>query len=221
MADPDTTLRPDRLYPSWVEVRFYAELNDYLPTALRKRSVRAALDGPRTLGRLIEGLGVPVADVDLVLVDECPAAFDHLLRGGERVAAYPVFERFDVAEITSRERPLRSLRFVTTLREAGLARRLRELGYDVRCVTVRRPQSGAATEGDRAPRGNIEDETEALIATSNADQRIILTRDGRLRQDGRVERALWLRSGDPEQQLAQVLCELQLAAAAGGPASLS
>ena len=39
------------------------------------------------------------AEVDLVLVDGRSVDFDHLLRGGERVAMYPVFERLDISPV--------------------------------------------------------------------------------------------------------------------------
>jgi hypothetical protein len=44
----------------------------------------------------IESLGVPHTEVDLVMVDGRSVDFAHLLRGGERVAVYPMFERLDI-----------------------------------------------------------------------------------------------------------------------------
>jgi len=51
------------------EFRFYEELNDYLPSARRKRSFAHEFDGTPAVKDVIEGLGVPHTEVDLILVD--------------------------------------------------------------------------------------------------------------------------------------------------------
>lgn len=57
--------------------------------------------------------------------------FSHLLRGGERVAVYPMFERYDVSPVTRlRPAPLRETRFVADVHLGTLARNLRLLGFD-------------------------------------------------------------------------------------------
>jgi hypothetical protein len=42
-----------------VEVRFYGELNDFLPPQRRQRSFVRRMDLPTTVTDLVEGLGVP------------------------------------------------------------------------------------------------------------------------------------------------------------------
>ena len=81
------------------EFRFYEELNDYLPPGLRKRSCNVELVGTPEIGELCSALGVPLAEIDLLLVDGESSRFDTRLSGGERVAAYPVFERFDITPL--------------------------------------------------------------------------------------------------------------------------
>jgi len=39
--------------------RFYEELNDYLPEKCRKRDFVVRFDGPVTVGKAIESLGLP------------------------------------------------------------------------------------------------------------------------------------------------------------------
>jgi hypothetical protein len=78
------------------EFRFYEELNDHLPPHRRKRPFTVEFEGEPTVGELIAALGVPAAEVDLILVDGESADFEHRLTGGERVAVYPIFERFDI-----------------------------------------------------------------------------------------------------------------------------
>jgi len=82
------------------EFRFYEELNDHLPAHRRKRPFAVEFDEGPTVGELIAALGVPAAEVDLILVDGESADFERRLTGGERVAVYPIFERFDISPAT-------------------------------------------------------------------------------------------------------------------------
>ena len=68
-------------------------------------------------------IGLPHTEVDLILVNGESVRFSHRLRGGERVAVYPVFERLDVAPVT-RLRPmrLRTPHFVADVHLGTLAR---------------------------------------------------------------------------------------------------
>ena len=49
--------------------RFYDELNDFLPKAKRKRSFLYAFRGTPTVKEVIEALGVPHPEVDVVLIN--------------------------------------------------------------------------------------------------------------------------------------------------------
>lgn len=82
-----------------VEFRFYEELNDHLPPGLRKRSFSVELTGTPKVGEVIAAFGVPLDEVDLLLVDGISRDFEHRLQGGERVAVYPIFERFDISPL--------------------------------------------------------------------------------------------------------------------------
>jgi hypothetical protein len=74
---------------------------------------------------------VPHTEVDLILVDGTSVRFSHKLRGGERVAVYPVFERLDISPLARlRPAPLRTPRFVADVHLGTLARHLRLLGFD-------------------------------------------------------------------------------------------
>ena len=113
------------------EFRFYEELNDYLRPEQRKRSITREIAGTPSVKDAIEALGVPHTEIDLILVDGRSVRFDRRLRGGERVAVYPEFERFDITPIHRlRPRPLRNPRFVADVHLGTLARYLRLLGFD-------------------------------------------------------------------------------------------
>src|SRR5512140_631680 len=92
--------------------RFYEELNDFLPPERRKRDFDVGIDRARSVKDAIEAAGVPHTEVDLILVDGASVDFTCLLRGGERVAVYPMFEALDIAPVLRlRPMPLRDPRF--------------------------------------------------------------------------------------------------------------
>jgi len=81
------------------EFRFYEELNEHLPMRLRKRSFSIDFVGTPEFGKLCTALGVPLAEIDLLLIDGESSRFERRLQGDERVAVYPVFERFDISPL--------------------------------------------------------------------------------------------------------------------------
>jgi len=113
------------------EFRFYEELNDFLPPGRRRASFAYSVSGTRSVKDAIEAIGVPHTEIDLILVDGHSVGFDRVLRGGERVAVYPVFERLDITPLQHlRPRPLRAPRFVLDAHLGKLARHLRMAGFD-------------------------------------------------------------------------------------------
>jgi uncharacterized protein with PIN domain len=111
--------------------RFYEELNDFLPRDRRGRSFATTCARAATTKHMIEALGVPHTEVELVLVNGESVGFERLLEEGDRVSVYPKFERFDISPLLRvRERPLRRLRFVADAHLGGLARLLRMAGFD-------------------------------------------------------------------------------------------
>jgi hypothetical protein len=61
------------------------------PTGFERACACAA-----TVRHMMEALGVPHTEVELILINGESAGFDRLLREGDRVAVYPTFEAFDV-----------------------------------------------------------------------------------------------------------------------------
>ncbi|MFC9789752.1 Mut7-C RNAse domain-containing protein [Rhodococcus sp. NPDC127528] len=173
------------------EFRFYEELNDFLAPALRKRTFPHSFDGTPSVKDRIESLGVPHTEVDLVLVDGISVGFDRRLRGGERVAVYPVFERLDLTGVTRlRPRPLREPRFVLDVHLGRLASYLRLLGFDCRY------------------RNDLDDDE--LLAISLAESRTLLTRDVGLLGRAALTHGAFVHETDPRRQLREVLDRFQL-----------
>ena len=77
------------------EFRFYEELNDFLPPERQKREFVVSLDYRTSVKDLIESLGVPHVEVDLILVDGRSVGFDYLVNRARRISVYPVFESLD------------------------------------------------------------------------------------------------------------------------------
>lgn len=173
------------------EFRFYEELNDFLLPARRKRAFAYRFRGTPAVKDAIEALGVPHTEVDLILVDGASVRFSHKLRGGERVAVYPVFERLDISPITRlRPKPLRTPRFIADVHLGTLARYLRLLGFDT-------AYDNRAADPDLARR-------------SVGERRILLTRDVGLLKHRVLTHAHYVRATDPARQLDEVVQALDL-----------
>lgn len=173
------------------EFRFYEELNDFLPAGRRKVAFMYSFQGTPAVRDVIQAIGVPHTAVDLVLVDGCSVNFKHRLRGGERVAVYPVFERLDISPLVRlRPRPLRRTRFILDVHLGKLARDLRLLGLD----------SAYRPDWDDA----------AIIDRALAEQRIILTRDIGILKQGRVTHGYWVRGHQPVAQLEEIVAAFDL-----------
>ena len=180
---------------SAADFRFYEELNDFLRPELRKRTFGHSFKGTPAVKDVIEAIGVPHTEVDLVLIDGESVDFARRLRDGDRVAVYPVFERFDISPLTRlRPRPLRRTRFVLDVHLGTLARYLRLLGFD----TLYR---------------NDYDDHE-VVRLAHEQSRIILTRDKGLLKHAAVARGRWIRHTRPLEQLRETLAAFDLGGSA-------
>src|SRR6188508_1186459 len=111
--------------------RFYEELNDFLAPERRRREFACPCARAASAKHMIEALGVPHTEVELVLVNGETVGFEHPLRDGDRVSVYPQFEAFDVSPLLRvREHALRETRFVADAHLGGLAHLLRMTGFD-------------------------------------------------------------------------------------------
>ena len=57
---------------------------------------------------MIEQVGIPSEEVDLILANGISVDFSYKVKDGDRVSVYPIFETFDISGITRvREKPLK------------------------------------------------------------------------------------------------------------------
>jgi uncharacterized protein len=187
-----TTQVSDRATCGYVDLRAYAELNDFLGPPSRGTTTRRPFRPHQTVKDVIEAAGIPHTEVDLVVVNGEPVDFAHRPAAGDRLAVYPVFEALDIGPVVRlRPRPLREPRFVVDVHLGRLARLLRLLGFDARW------------END------LDDST--LAAIGEAEHRIVLTRDRGLLKRRNVTRGLFVRSDRPVEQVVDVVRRLDLA----------
>ena len=176
-------------------LRFYAELNDYLPLALRQRDIRVFFDPGCPVRHLIETQGIPHTEIEIVLSNGVSVDLEAAVADGDQISVYPVFESLDVSPLLRlRPYPLRQPRFFADAQLGRLARYLRLLGFDTQYVN------------------GIDDAV--LVAWASAEQRIILTRDRQLLMRREVTHGCHIREEQPLRQLRYVIRRCDLVAAA-------
>jgi len=174
-----------------VDVRLYAELNDFLPSHRRGRPITLEVGAGTTVKDLAESLGVPHTEIDVILVNGESVDFGHQVSEDDRVSVYPVFEALDVSPLVRlRPQPLREARFVLDVHLGRLARTLRLLGFD------------AMWRNDAT-----DDE---LAAISVDEKRILLTRDRGLLKRAKVTRGYFVRETDRRLQIVEILRRFDL-----------
>ena len=123
--------RKELKYYKTVRLRFYAELNNFLPESEKQKSFDYSFPGPITVKEVIESMKVPPAEVDLILVNGKPVDFDYHVNESDYISVYPVFEQFDISAVSQlRKIPLRSSKFILDAHLGKLAKYLRMFGFD-------------------------------------------------------------------------------------------
>lgn len=174
-----------------MRIRYYAELNDYLPPERRFATWTLDIDGRSPVGSLLASQGILIDVVDLILVNGEPAELSYLPKDGDRISVFPVFESFDIAGTTKvRVRALREVRFVLDVHLGKLASHLRMLGFD----TLYRNDFT----------------NEELTSLSLMQGRILVSRSQGLIAEPVLTHACRIGSQDPREQLIEVLNRFDL-----------
>lgn len=174
-----------------ITFRCYAELNDFLPDQHRQKPFVLSLKTPLTLGEAIESLGIPLSEVDLILVNGQPASRNRRLYENDYVSLYPIFETLDISTLKDkRSPPLRVTRFILDAHLGKLAKYLRMLGFDT------------------IYRNDLDDDE--IIEIAVRESRIILTRDKLLLRSKRITHGYYVRTTDKHEQLREVVQKFDL-----------
>ena len=172
-------------------IRFYSELKDFLSVYNKQIPVRVEVAGHETVKHIVEMLGVPHTEVDLLLVNGKSVDFDYKIRVGEYISVYPMFESLDIRSISKvRQEPLRIPRFVVDIHLGKLASYLRLLGFDT------------------LYRNDFQDDE--LAELSSEEIRILLTRDRGLLKRKIVTRGYLVRENDPKEQIREIVRRFDL-----------
>lgn len=174
-----------------MQLRFYEELNDLLPLKKRKIRFPHTIVQQSTIKDVIESLGVPHTEIELILVNGKSVDFNYLVQEQDDISVYPVFETFDVSGlIRLRSKPLRKPRFILDVHLGKLARYMRLLGFDVVYET------------------DLLDEI--IVQRSRDEKRIVLTRDVGLLKNKAITHGHWMHHTDPNKQVEEVLKQFHL-----------
>jgi uncharacterized protein with PIN domain len=166
--------------------RFYEELNDFLPKHKRKTEFEATFKGKRSIKDMIEALGVPHTEIDLILVNGNSVDFNYILQDQDRVSVYPVFESLNITNVTRlRKIPLRRNKFIADINLGDIAKYMRVLGFDLYYDPLF--------------------STREIIELSKRENRIILTKDSKLLKFKEVSHGIFIRHGTTKEQIRQII----------------
>ena len=174
-----------------VYFRFYEELNDFLPPEKRKLQFEHTFIDRTSVKDMIESLGAPHSEIDLILVNGKSVNFSHIVNDKDEISVYPVFESLDISEVQHlRPEPLREPKFIPDVHLGKLARYLRMAGFDV------------------LYKNNFTDND--LVKISLDENRTILTQDRDILKRNEVTHGYWVRNKTAEDQLKEVIERFQL-----------
>lgn len=174
-----------------VTLRFYEELNDFLPKDKKKKRFIHSFIDRASVKDLIESFGIPHTEVDMILVNGKSVSFKYLINDGDDISVYPVFESMDITNVQRlRSKPLRKPKFICAVHLGKLVRNMRMLGLDVYY------------------KNNLSDEQ--IVKISLSERRTILTRDLGILKRSEVTHGYFVREVNPEKQLSEILNRFDL-----------
>ena len=171
--------------------RFYEELNDFLPKRKKKGDFVAKFNGRKSIKDIIEKFGVPPTKVDLVLVNGKSVNFNTIFQDGDRVSVYPVFESFNIQNVTLLRRyPLRRIQFIADVHMKDIVKPMRMLGFDI-------VFNGSYTAQD-------------IIEKSIQEKRILLTKRKELLTSKSITHGMLIRPGTAVEQVKCIIDDLDI-----------
>ncbi len=164
---------------------FHDELNSFLPRSRREAPIEHAFDWRGSVKDMIESLGVPHPEIEVLVVNGASVDFDAIVQPDDMVHAYPCFNKLAVTPKVAL-RPLFPGRpqFVLDQHLGRLAAYLRMMGFDT------------------LYRNDYDDEE--LAQVSHDETRILLTRDVGLLKRSLVIYGYYVRETDRRRQLAEI-----------------
>ncbi len=172
----------------------YDDLNFFLSRKQKNKPITHQWDWKASIKDMIESLGVPHPEIDLLLVNDVSVDFDYIMQDGDDVHVYPMpyYQTHPhdnkiqlIPEINDRSR------FILDTHLGRLASYLRMMGFDT------------------LYRNDYPDDE--LAEVSNAEERILLTRDVGLLKRSLVVHGYYVRNTNPRERLHEITERYNLA----------
>ncbi|MEA2104936.1 MAG: Mut7-C RNAse domain-containing protein [Candidatus Cloacimonadota bacterium] len=174
-----------------VYLRFYEELNDFLPPQNRKIQFTHPIKTRQSVKDLIESFGVPHTQVDLIIVNRNSVNFSYIVKNDDEISVYPVFETFDIKNATHlQQSPLRKTKFILDGNLHKLVHYMRMLGFDTEFAN--------------------QVSEEQLIKRAKIEHRIIISRNRKLMKRRELTHGYCLATTDWIKQLGKILSRFHL-----------
>jgi hypothetical protein len=182
-----------------INLSFHQQLNDFLPVEQRETQINYVLNAPRSVKDLIESIGVPHVEIDLIIVNGESVDFNYLVKEGDDISVYPVLDSAQISQHKTlstlplkhcHPKPWHKSKFVLDVHLGKLACYLRMLGFDT------------------LYRNDYDDPTLARISV--AEHRILLTCDLQLLFRKHLTHGYFVRSRQPQQQLREIIVHYDL-----------
>lgn len=181
--------------PESITLRFYKELNDFLPIAKRNISFKHHFEHAGSIKDVIESLGVPHTEVDVIIANGQPVTFDYKIKHGDHISIYPLSDLINVSPVAHLQpappgKIKGEIKFVLDVQLGRLAAYLRMLGFDT------------------LYQNNFNDRELAEISVEQ--QRILLTYDKRLLMRKIITHGYYVRERQPKKQLLEIIKRFDL-----------
>ncbi|MBL8161256.1 MAG: Mut7-C ubiquitin/RNAse domain-containing protein [Anaerolineae bacterium] len=163
---------------------FDGALNFFLPRAQQYQRIEHVFEWRASIKDMIESLGVPHPEIELIVVNGAAVDFNHIVEPGDVVIAYPPEHGVAVTALPLRPPYPGRPAFILDQHLGRLAAYLRMLGFDT------------------LYRNDYHDEE--LARVSHDEQRILLTRDIGLLKRSLVIYGYYVRETNRQRQLAEI-----------------
>ena len=165
----------------------YDDLNFFLSRQQKNKPITHSWDWKASIKDMVESFGIPHPEIDLIIVNEASVDFDYIMQDGDDVYVYPVpYYETNPADNKVRIIPEFEGRpqFILDTHLGRLANYLRMMGFDT------------------LYRNDYPDDE--LAEVSNAEQRILLTRDIGLLKRSLVVHGYYVRNTNPRKRLHEI-----------------
>lgn len=175
------------------QFQFHDELNFFLPHRRRGVAFTHSFDWRASIKDRIESLGVPHAEVELLLANGHSVDFSYIVQDGDDIEVYPRFEAINLPGKVRLRPPFPGRpRFVLDTHLGRLVSYLRMMGFDT------------------LYRNDYDDDELARI--SHGETRILLTRDMGVLKRNLVVYGYYVRNTDSRKRIVEVTRRFNLAA---------